>query len=161
MIRLLFVCMGNICRSPLAQGVFEDHVARAGLVDHIEADSAGTHAYHIGEPPDPRSQAIARQHGLDLSHQRARRIAVADLQGFDLVLAMDADNLSQITRLAQRAGGSTVASVHRLLDFAPEAGTEDIPDPYYGGDDGFARVYHLVDLGSAGLLEHLKRRGRH
>jgi protein-tyrosine phosphatase len=151
-IRVLFVCLGNICRSPLAEGVFRDLVERAGLGDRIEADSAGTGGWHAGEPPDPRSQDVARKHGVDLSAQRARRVDDRDFDRFDYVVAMDASNLDHLRRMRQGK-----ARVMRLLDDVPALRVRDVPDPYYGGDDGFEHVYQLVTRGCTALLDRIRK----
>ncbi|MCB9536967.1 MAG: low molecular weight phosphotyrosine protein phosphatase [Myxococcales bacterium] len=145
-IRVCFVCLGNICRSPLAEGAFRRHVEAAGLADRFEIDSAGTGHWHAGEPPDPRSVAEAKKHGVDISRQRARQFVAADLQRFDVVCAMDGSNLRNLLALGEGA-----AEVAMLLD-------EDVPDPYYGRGDGFARVWSMVDRGCADLLAALRAR---
>ncbi len=152
MIRVLFVCLGNICRSPLAEGVFTDLVAKAGLDERIAADSAGTGGWHVGEPPDPRSTEVARRHGVDISLQRARRVDPRDFERFDYVVAMDASNLDHLRRLPQGR-----ARLMRLLDGVPELRVRDVPDPYYDGDDGFEHVYQLVSRGCALLLDRVRR----
>lgn len=149
---VLFVCMGNICRSPTAEGVFRRLVEDAGLADRVEIESAGTHAYHVGDPPDRRAQAAARKRGYDLSDQRARRVTEEDCERFDYVLAMDSENLSRLERLC----GSD--KVGLLLDFADGVAVRDVPDPYYGGGDGFERVLDLVEAGATGLLEEIRQR---
>lgn len=149
------VCMGNICRSPLAHGLFEDLVEREGLSDLIVVDSAGTHAYHIGEAPDPRSQQTARRHGIDLSHQRARRVAHPDFEEFDYILAMDRDNYSILVRSAPAEHHS---KIRLFLEFAPERDEEEVPDPYYGGPEGFDRVYDMVEAAARGLLQDIRSR---
>ncbi len=145
-IRVCFVCLGNICRSPLAEGAFRRHVDAAGLADHFEIDSAGTGHWHAGEPPDPRSVAEAKKNGVDISRQRARQFVAADLERFDVVRAMDGSNLRALLAL-----GEGEADVAMLLD-------EDVPDPYYGRGDGFARVWSMVDRGCADLLAALRAR---
>lgn len=154
-IGVLFVCMGNICRSPAAQAVFEKQLAQRDLETRIHVDSAGTHAYHIGEPPDTRMQAVARQRGYDLSSQRARRIEEADFVRFDYILVMDQDNLE--TLCARGLTPHAVSSVHLLMSFAPDCGVIEVPDPYYGGREGFECVLDLVEAASAGLLEDISR----
>jgi protein-tyrosine phosphatase len=159
MVRVLFVCMGNICRSPLAQGVFEDVLRREDLEDEVFVDSAGTGAWHVGEPPDRRAQRSASSRGLDLSSQRARRIAPEDCENFDYILTMDEENYRAVASLCR---GSAVVSP--FLDFATESPEREVPDPYYGGPDGFEHVLDLVEKASEGLLEdirerHLSRRG--
>ncbi len=156
MVKVLFVCMGNICRSPTAQGVFERLVEQTGLIQQIEIDSAGTHAYHLGHAPDPRSQAAAMRRGIDLSPQRARRVTEVDFERFDYILAMDRDNLQHMQ------ADCPPQHSHKLslfLDFAPpELQSKDVPDPYYGGPSGFEQVLDLVETGAEGLLRHLRQR---
>jgi len=154
-IRVLFVCMGNICRSPLAHGLFEHLVKKEGLDTLIEVDSAGTHAYHVGEAPDPRSQDTARQRGIDISGQRARKVCVADFEEFDYVLAMDRDNYAILESICP-AGHED--KLHLFLDFAPELPESEVPDPYYGGRSGFDRVFDLVEAAAHGLLAEIRRR---
>ncbi|MBF5004370.1 low molecular weight phosphotyrosine protein phosphatase [Diaphorobacter sp. NR2-3-3-1] len=143
------VCMGNICRSPTAHGVFEKLVQDAGLSDSIQVDSAGTHSYHVGEPPDRRSQAHAAQRGYDLSAQRARQLVASDFEKFDLVLVMD-DNNEQAARTlcppAQRH------RLMRLTDFCTRFDDKEVPDPYYGGSGGFEHVLNLVEDACTGVL---------
>lgn len=152
-VNVLFVCMGNICRSPLAHGLFEELVAREGLADAIAVDSAGTHAYHVGEPPDPRSQETALRHGIDLSGQRARRVAPADFERFDYILAMDRDNFSM---LAASCPDALRQKLSLFLEYAPELPEREVPDPYYGGASGFERVYAMVEAASSGLLSAIR-----
>ena len=153
MVRILFVCMGNICRSPLAQGVFENVLRREGLEDEVEVDSAGTGHWHIGSPPDERAQSSARLRGLDLSSQRARRIEPEDCHNFDYILTMDEENYHMVSSLCR---GSAV--VRPFLDFAADSPETEVPDPYYGGPDGFERVLDLVEEASDGLLEDIRER---
>ncbi len=151
-IRVLFVCMGNICRSPTAHGVLDALIRSEGLADRIEVDSAGTHAYHVGKQPDQRAQQVAVDRGLDLNYQRARQTNPLDFDEFDYVLAMDTDNY-EILR-----GNCPEGQEHKLrrfLEFAPQWG-KDVPDPYYGGVDGFDRVFDMVQDASQGLLDHLR-----
>ncbi len=150
--RILFFCMGNICRSPTAEGVMRAKLAAAGLA--AEVDSAGTHGYHTGEPPDGRSQAHALRRGYDLSRLRARQLVAADFERFDLVLAMDDDNLAQAARLCPPARRERL---RLLMDYAPAADSAHVPDPYYGGPDGFERVLDLVEAACDGLLSSLQR----
>jgi protein-tyrosine phosphatase len=152
-IRVLFVCLGNICRSPLAEGVFREHVARAGLAERIEIESAGIGSWHVGELPDPRTRAVAEKRGLRLT-SRARQVRFEDLDEFDLVVAMDADNLRGLERVRARAAPS--AEVRRLREFDAEAEDHDVPDPYEGGHEGFERVHDMVERACAGLLEYLR-----
>lgn len=157
MTRVLFVCTGNICRSPTAEGIFRAAVAEAGLAASITADSAGTTGWHVGEAPDARAIAAAAARGIDISGLRARSIEAGDFHGFDMVLAMDRTHLRVIE--AQAPAGAP-AETRLFLDFAPEAGSSDVPDPYYGGADGFEHVLDLVEMGGRGLLGHLRgRRG--
>ena len=153
MINVLFVCTGNICRSPTAEGVFRALVEREGLAKKITVDSAGTHAYHIGEAPDARSQEAARRRGIDLSRQRARKATKRDVETFGYVLAMDRSHLHALKRLA-RSGDA--AHVRLFLEFAPEAGAREVPDPYYGGADGFEDVLDLIEAASEGLLADIR-----
>lgn len=151
-VKLLFVCMGNICRSPLAEGVFIQTAEQAGIIDDIHTDSAGTHAYHVGELPDPRSMSIATAYNIDISNQRARRVADDDFENFDYILAMDQDNYDS---LINQCPEEYRQRVHLFLSFAPHLGQDDVPDPYYGGSFGFERVYDLVTEASTGLLTSL------
>jgi protein-tyrosine phosphatase len=151
--RVLFVCMGNICRSPTAEGVFRYYAEQAGLADRLEIDSAGTHAYHVGEPADRRARAAAERRGMSLDGIRARRVSAQDYQRFDYIIAMDEDNLA---RLRDEAPDGHDARLHLFLEFAAGSETE-VPDPYYGGAAGFERVLDLVEDASRGLLETLSR----
>ena len=154
---MLFVCMGNICRSPTAHGVFQGMVERAGLTEQIEVDSAGTHAYHVGNPPDGRAQQTALGRGFDLSSQRARQASTEDFHQFDHILAMDRDNYANLTAIAP--GGTTRAKLQLFMDFAPGAmGQREVPDPYYGGDQGFEQVFDMVEEASKGLLEEIRKK---
>lgn len=155
MIKVLFVCTGNICRSPTAEGVFRALVENHGLSDHIMVDSAGTHAYHVGEPPDSRSAAAARKRGIDLSNQRARKVKASDFDDFDLLLAMDRSHQQSLIQLCPKAREDRV---RLFLSFAPELGLRDVPDPYYGAGDGFERVLDMIEAGSRGLLDHVRTR---
>ncbi len=151
---VLFCCMGNICRSPTAEGVFRAQLHEAGLAAQVHLDSAGTHAYHLGEPPDARSQRHARKRGYDLSRQRAREVRAADFAAFDLVLAMDFDNLA---RLEQDCPPEHRHKLRLFMSFAPQAGSAVVPDPYYSGADGFEVVLDLVEQAGRGLLAHVQR----
>lgn len=153
-VKVLFVCMGNICRSPTAQGVFERLVHSQGLDDRILIDSAGTHAYHIGNSPDKRSQAAAKSRGLDLSGQRARKVTLADIEEFDYVLAMDRTNLDDLQDMVTAAQRERV---QLFMAFAERWNVDEVPDPYYGGDSGFERVLDMVEDAAAGLLAHIRR----
>ncbi len=153
-IKVLFVCMGNICRSPTAHGVFERYVEKAGLSQHIRVDSAGTHAYHIGEQPDRRSQQVALQRGYDLSSQRARRIAGEDFEAFDYYLVMDKSNLRDVMA---ECPDEYRGKVKLFLDYASGYEGMEVPDPYYGGPQGFDRVLDLVEAASEGLLAAIRK----
>lgn len=152
-ISVLFVCMGNICRSPTAEGVFKHMVEEKKLAHRIITDSAGTHAYHTGEPPDRRSQAAAERRGYSLAGLRARRVAPADFANFDFVIAMDQPNL---LTLRERQEDDARAQLRLFLDFA-ESSEREVPDPYYGGAGGFERVLDLVEDASQGLLAHIRK----
>ncbi len=155
---VIFVCMGNICRSPTAEGVFRAQVVDRGLADRFEIDSAGTHAYHDGEGPDPRAKKLAKRHGVELGDVRARRVTAEDIERFDYILAMDGDNHLNLMKLAP-AGHEH--KIRRILEFTSLYSERDVPDPYYGGPRGFERVYDLIESASEGLLDvivttHLK-----
>ena len=149
---ILFVCMGNICRSPTAHGVMRKLLQEHALTDAFELDSAGTHAYHVGEPPDERSVSAALTRGIDLSDLRARRVEVADFARFDYILAMDADNLQ---RLRDMQPADSRAEVRLLLDYSTEDPGGAVPDPYYGGAAGFERVLDLLEEANEALLKRL------
>ena len=159
MIRLLFVCMGNICRSPTAEGVMRGLLSEEGLEDVVEVDSAGTGDWHVGDPPDRRATAAARARGIVLDGA-ARQVARRDFADFDLILAADRRNLRDLHAIAPRAARE---KLHLLREFDPaSAGAPDldVPDPYYGGDDGFMRVLDLVEAACRGLLAELRAAGR-
>lgn len=149
---ILFVCMGNICRSPTAEGVFRKLLEDAGDLQ-VEVDSAGTHAYHVGSPPDRRTQATALRRELDLSMQRARQVTAQDFERFDLVLAMDEENYSI---LVSRCPPAYHSKVQLFLDYG-STDDRNVPDPYYGGDTGFERVLDLIEDAARGLLAELRR----
>jgi protein-tyrosine phosphatase len=153
--RVLVVCLGNICRSPTAEGVLRDLAAKEAPGLPLEIDSAGTADYHIGAPPDPRSQRAALRRGIDISDLRARRITVEDFERFDLILAMDADNLRELQALRPR---NSHAAVKLFLEYAPNAGLSDVPDPYYGDAAAFEKVLDLTTAASRGLLAALQER---
>ena len=155
--RILFVCLGNICRSPTAAGVLRTLAAREAPELSIEVDSAGTAGYHVGEPPDPRTRQAAARRGYDLSALRARIVEPGDFERFDLIVAMDRENLRVLRR---RAPPAAHERLRLLLEFAPEAGPEDVPDPYYGGPNGFEEVLDLIEAAARGLLAHLRQRSR-
>ena len=154
-VSVLFVCMGNICRSPTAEGVFRHLLQQEGHDNWIFTDSAGTHAYHIGEQPDSRAQQTARNRGIDLSDLRGRKAIKNDFEEFDYVLAMDDDNY-QILESMCPAGREDKLSL--FLDFSKEYSETQVPDPYYGGDQGFEHVFDLVESASRGLLDDITKR---
>jgi len=153
--RILFVCMGNICRSPTAEAVFREHVRRHAPELVVEIDSAGTHDYHVGEPPDTRAIKAAARRGLDLSGLRARQVEDADFERFDLILAMD--RLNHDT-LLERSPREYHPRIRLMLEFAEDPEGLDVPDPYYGGAKGFDEVLDLVEEAAAGLLAELRRK---
>ena len=154
-IKVLFVCMGNICRSPTAEGVFRHIVAEQGLQGSIVTDSAGTHAYHVGEQPDRRAQSTAKSRGIDLSDLSARRVLAVDFEKFDYVLAMDNDNYANLEELCPTGLDDRLSL---FLDFAPAVQTSEVPDPYYGGVKGFEVVFDMVEQASLGLLQDIKKK---
>lgn len=151
MVKVLFVCMGNICRSPTAEGVFRHKVEQANLDSQITIDSAGTHAYHVGNPPDGRAQSAALKRDIDLSSQRARRVSADDFINFDFVVAMDESNKDDLLSICP-AGYED--RLHLFLDFA-ECNESEVPDPYYGQGRGFEIVLNLIEDASDGLLKHI------
>jgi low molecular weight protein-tyrosine phosphatase len=154
--RILFVCLGNICRSPSAEAVLRAIAAREAPELALEVDSAGTAGYHIGDTPDSRSQAAALRRGYDMSAHRARIVEAVDFERFDLLLAMDNNNLDV---LRKRAPAAYRERTRLFMEFAPESGLDEVPDPYYGGPAGFEQVLDLVEEASRGLLSQL-RKGR-
>lgn len=146
--------MGNICRSPTAEGVFNACLVRRNLADVFEVDSAGTHAYHVGNPPDKRAQKAAQARGVELKHIRARKVSVNDFEIFDHILAMDEENRSILLELCPKPHQH---KVRLFLDYAPHEGLREVPDPYYGGAAGFERVLDLVEAASEGLIDALRR----
>lgn len=149
--KVLFVCMGNICRSPTAHGVFEQKVKEQGLSDKIIVDSAGTHAYHVGESPDSRSQAAALSKGYDLSAQRARQVTTQDFDEFDYIIGMDNANYYNLKKLADN---NQKSRIHLCMSFTKERSETEVPDPYYG-TDGFENVLEMIEVASDGLLAHI------
>ena len=153
MTRILFVCLGNICRSPTAHGVFEAKVRQRGMQDRIHVDSCGTGDWHIGHPPDRRAAVEARRRGFPLDHLRARQVRPGDFDQFDYILAMDRQNLADLRAMCPPDFGGHLGL---FLPFAPDNPTDEVPDPYYGGDEGFARVFDMVEAASEGLLREIQ-----
>ena len=153
-IGVIFICMGNICRSPTAEAVFRHQVEQAGLAEQILIDSAGTHDYHIGDPPDARTQRAAKLRGYDMSQLRGRQVVAGDFYRFDYVLAMDEANLDILKRLRPRDAQSHLGL---FLEFAERQTEREVPDPYFGGADGFERVLDMVEDAAAGLLKHIRQ----
>jgi len=155
MTKVLFVCMGNICRSPTAHGVFSKMVAEAGLEASVQVDSAGTHAYHVGEPPDARALQAAKRRGIEIGDLRARQVTQDDFRDFDLILAMDWENLALLQQQCPRAHKH---KLHLLMRFAGEHDAATVPDPYYGGPEGFNTVLDYVEDACQGLIEVVRKR---
>ncbi|HYS76997.1 MAG TPA: low molecular weight protein-tyrosine-phosphatase [Burkholderiales bacterium] len=151
---VLFVCTGNICRSPTAEAIFRKLAADAGMAEAVTSDSAGTHGYHVGEPPDPRAQKAAAKRGYDLSALRARTIEDADFQRFDLILAMDQEHHAILSRIG---GPSADHKLKLMMSYAQRFKERDVPDPYYGGPQGFERVLDLLEDAASGLLRSLRK----
>ena len=154
-IKVLFVCMGNICRSPTAEAVFRHYVENAGMSEQILIDSAGTHDYHVGDPPDSRAQRAAQQRGYDMSDLRGRQVGEEDFRQFDYVLAMDSANLALLQSISPPD-----SNIHPqlFLDYARHHSDREVPDPYYGDTDGFERVLDMVEDAAQGLLEEIRQR---
>jgi len=152
-LRVLFVCTGNICRSPTAEAVFRHQVKAAGLGARILADSAGTRDFHVGEAPDPRAQAVARSRGYDLSRLRARQVQQRDFGAFDYLLGMAEEHVSW---MRGKAAPEHAHKIGTFLGFAPDIGGLDVPDPYYGSNEGFEVVLDMIERASQALLEHLR-----
>ena len=153
MIRVLFVCLCNICRSPTAEGIFRDMVQREGLSELIETDSCGTGSWHIGKPPDSRARSEATRRGIVLEDLRGRAIDPDDFTTFDYILAMDKQNLADLQRMCP---APYLDKLHLFLKFSTEDGRIEVPDPYYGGPTGFSDVFDLVTAGAEGLLGHIR-----
>lgn len=156
MVKILFVCMGNICRSPTAEGVFRHFVTQADLQNVIEIDSAGTIGYHIGNPPDSRASAAAKLRGIDLSSQRSRIVENSDFEYFDYIIAMDNDNEIE---LHNRCPDEHKEKIQLFLNYADNTEAQEVPDPYYGSGNGFEIVLDLIEDASSGFLQHLKKSG--
>lgn len=155
-IKILFVCMGNICRSPTAEGVFNTMLSNRNLVDVFHVDSAGTHAYHVGDAPDLRAQKAARDRGVELKHLRARRVRDDDFESFDHILVMDDENHAILHEICP---DEFKHKIRHFLEYAPHLQQREVPDPYYGGAYGFERVLDMVEAASEGFIETLQREG--
>lgn len=155
-IKVLFVCMGNICRSPTAEGVFNALLASRELTDAFQVDSAGTHAYHVGDAPDLRAQKAARERGVELKHLRARKVRGEDFETFDHILVMDDENHAILHEICP---DEHKYKIRHFLEYAPHLQRREVPDPYYGGAYGFERVLDLVEAASEGFIETLRREG--
>ena len=152
---MLFVCMGNICRSPTAEGVFHSQVIAANLTNRIRIDSAGTHEYHVGHAPDPRSQAAAAARGYELGHLRARQVALQDFSEFDYILAMDKGNLAELQRVAPWGYRFKPGL---FMEYSVRPAATELPDPYYGGPEGFEQVLDMAEDACTGLLVAIKKK---
>jgi protein-tyrosine phosphatase len=158
MTRVLFVCLGNICRSPLAEAIFNQLLKERGLEDRIQCDSAGTGDWHVGEPPDPRTLAVARQYQIFIEH-RGRQFAPDDFSVYDYIIVMDASNRKNV--LAQLPPGTKSDHVHLMRQFDDEPSEQDVPDPYWGGEQGFDDMYHLLRRGCVNLLTYIEAQMPH
>jgi len=158
-INVLFVCLGNICRSPLAEGIFRELVKQHGLFEQISCDSAGTHSYHIGTLPDPRSRRVAADYGITLTH-RGRKLSSEDFANFDYLIAMDESNFENIQTLFRRSTGLQMTDDRLFLyrDFDPQASTAEVPDPYYEDIAAFEEVYQIVERCGQNFLQYLLER---
>lgn len=154
--KLLFVCLGNICRSPMAEGVFRRVIEEAGVAGRFEIDSAGLGDWHVGQAPDERAQAAAKGRGMDISRQCARQVVIEDFHRFDLLLAMDGENLAALRQLAP---DGTEEKIRQFLDYAPHLTASDVPDPFFGGAAGFDHALDLIEAASEGLLQSLLEPG--
>lgn len=154
MTKVLFVCMGNICRSPMAEGMFRHAIKEAGLENQVQIDSAGTHSYHIGSPPDPRAQQAIQKRGIDISGQRSRLVTDKDFAEYDYILVMDGANHSHLIR---RAGAAYQDKIRRLLSFSRKYPNLDVPDPYYGGNEGFEENLDMIHDAVQNLLREVSQ----
>ena len=155
MINILFVCMGNICRSPSAEGFFASALEGSSYKDQVSIDSAGTHGYHVGHSQDPRAIATAQDFDVDIGHLRARRVSVSDFDDYDFIIAMDRSNCEDLKAIQPR---DSKASLRMMMAFHPQAQPEDVPDPYYGGMDGFTYMCELLDAATRELLKDVEGR---
>jgi low molecular weight protein-tyrosine phosphatase len=155
-VKILFVCMGNICRSPTAEGVFRKIIKEEQVEGYFIVDSAGTHAYHVGEVPDYRAQSAAKERNVELTHLRARKVIMGDFEDFDYILAMDEHNHAVLHKACPKKHRS---KIKYFLEYAPHLETREVPDPYYGGAYGFERVLDMVEEASIGLLNSLRKTG--
>ncbi|MHB8562493.1 MAG: low molecular weight protein-tyrosine-phosphatase [Acidiferrobacteraceae bacterium] len=153
--KVLFVCLGNICRSPMAEGVFGHLLRQEGLDDRVEIDSAGTHAYHVDEPPDARAQAALSQRGIDISTLRGRKVTPVDIETFDYVLAMDCENLKNLQAICPPGATS---KIRLFMEYASNRPEREVPDPYFGGSGGFDQVFDLIEGAASGLLADIRAR---
>lgn len=154
-VKVLFVCMGNICRSPTAEAVFRQYVEQAGFSERIVSDSAGTHAYHVGHPPDLRARQAALDRGYDMTSHRARQVTASDFSEFDYILAMDEQNLHM---LKVDCPPEHLHKIMYLMEYSEKPGRRSVPDPYYGGPQGFEQVLDMVENAAQGLLHHIRER---
>lgn len=154
-VSVLFVCLGNICRSPTAHAVFRNLLRQEGIENLVSVDSAGTHAYHTGNPPDPRSIATADNRGIEMSDLRARKVELSDFSEFDYVLVMDDQNHANLEAVAPK---ELLPKIRFFLEFAPQLDIAHVPDPYHGGPEGFEEVFDMVEAASRGLLEDIRKR---
>ena len=155
MINILFVCMGNICRSPSAEGFFTTALKQSAIKDRVSTDSAGTHSYHVGHSPDSRAVDTAASFDVEIGHLRARKVITADFHHYDLIVAMDRSNLADLERI--KPSGSN-ASLKMMMEYHPQGQPEEVPDPYYGGMEGFSYMCELLQSATVGLLQDLEGR---
>jgi len=155
MINILFVCMGNICRSPSAEGFFTAALQESEYREQVSVDSAGTHGYHVGHAPDERAVATSSKYGVNIGHLRSRKVGVSDFDDYDLIIAMDHSNFQDLQRI--QPNGSK-ANLKMMMQYHPEAQPEEVPDPYYGGMDGFTYMCDLLATATQGLLDDIERR---
>jgi len=155
MINILFVCMGNICRSPSAEGFFTHALKRSGIEQEVSIDSAGTHNYHVGQAPDPRAIHATAKFGVNIGHLRARSVSLSDFHHYDMIIAMDRNNFTDLKDI-QPPGSK--AHLSKMMDYHPDGLPADVPDPYYGGTEGFASMCELLEAAAEGLLRHVQER---